>query len=203
MSSLWLLLGALLVLSGQPEPAPQDYGQPVTVQVELVSLKVEPSSAADRGKMVSGYLGLRPVVADSPTRTVEELEGFGAYAWLPGIRLRPEPFSIPVDGRWHRPVLRNPPAARWGDELPYVGYLRVYPLVRDVGNIPSGSAGVNVWLYYEGHGWTQGQRVWFKLGESSDEKEVRLASPAGYVTAFLRLCLSGSRRTGLCDAARS
>lgn len=183
----WIALGVLaLLLSGGAQPGPQDFGLPVTVQVELVSLRLQPQPTY-QGREAFGYLALRPIVADSPERPAEEFEGFGSYAWLPAAGLTPLLWRLPADGRWHRPVLRE----RWRTmtsrepEEAFRSWLKLYPLIRSVGSAQAGKAGVAIRAHLEGVGWVaEPQAIWVR--PSGDEAQVMWRSGLGVLEAFLR-----------------
>lgn len=186
MGTAAAILAILALLSRQPTPAPEDFGQPVTLRVELASLRVDPTPP-ERGSRVTGYLLLRPVVASSPERPAEDLETFGAWAWLPGKGLSPEPFQVIADGQWHRAELKAAPVVYWSDESPFEGFLTVYPLVRKVGSAGAGQAGVDVALYLEDFGWVrEAQRRWILPGPSGDTAQITFSTPGGEVRVYLR-----------------
>lgn len=185
-----LILGLLIagIAGGGSQPAPQDFGPPAAVEVELVSLRLEPEPAY-RGREVYGYLSLTPVVADSPTRTVEELEGPGQQGYLPGLGLIPRPFRLVADGRWHSVTLREdwrrvitPQPAEY-----IVTSVNVFPLVNPVGPHKRGEAALDVALCLEGSGWAgTAERVWF-AAERGTDRQVAFETPMGRLMAFLRV----------------
>lgn len=180
----WVALGVLaLLLSGAPQAG--DFGPPVVARIELVSVRVDPAPAW-RGREVTGYLYLRPVVPDGPERPVESL-ATPRQAYLPGMGLVPGRFGVVADGAWHLPdatqtdrggfwhaqVRQAAPWAFW--EVP----LYVYPRVRPA----TGIVGVAATLYLDGLGWVGERQLWVPLDGS--RRVVGWDSAYGTVRVYL------------------
>ena len=191
MNPALVLLGLLWLgaVSG-PRPQPTDYGPPVDVEVELVSLRLVPDGVVP--SEVYGYLSLSADVQDSPAFPVEKLELQGSRAFLPGVGLIPHLFRLEVDGRWHVPKLKD----RWR-EVDFTGrgapryhrtVLTVYPLARDVGPYRKGWAGLKIALYLDGKGWywpTQGTQQMPVQDGTSGGQQVCFDTPYGRLGAYL------------------